>query len=904
MQILGTIENRALDFFNYTTMKQLLTACLLFLAIIGSAHGIRKNVPSNMDERFSDIDISANSKSSSTWTFGNTITPETFKKKATANRIKSRTFNNLKGADEGFYIVSGVFSDLDNAQKLAQKLKGEGFAAGYISNASNGLNYVYLGMYDDLDKAIAACNSKLNGTYTDSIWLMNIDNSGKTKKIEIEGNNSASNFSTPISTNDNFSTKDLKDYPKAIQQPEQEERPSTKDKESSLKEGLSIDEVTYDMLSPVEESALKSTSQKENRSKEKGNPNAARLIQKADQYFDKMWYAEAAELYEEAIKKDANNYSLEILQKAGDAYYYNTNMAKAYYYYNIVFERYENEVSPDQIFKYAHTLKGTGKYAKSKRMMRLYDKEVKNGNVGSKVDFNPGKKESVLDKILSAELKFGLKNLAINTKYSEFSPMFYNEDEIVFASAKDSSIFNTRRYKWNNQPYLDLYVSKINKESQDLKEAIRFSKKINSKYHEASVAFTPDNSTMFFTRNNYGKKLKRSKNGVNHLKIYTSNRIDGEWTDAEEVPFNSDEYSTGHPALSPDGKKLYFVSDMPGTIGETDIFVVDVLGDGNYSEPKNLGPEINTEQKEMFPFINDKKLYFASNGHVGLGGLDVYEVAYDEKGFKEVVNMGQPINSNKDDFSYIVNEENQKGYFASNRRGGKGDDDIYSFERLVLEEVVKNAISGVVTELITGDLMPKSLVTLLDENNIKLKEMVTEDDGSFVFEDLDSNTKYAIKTTKNEFFENLVTAETKENEVVNVDITMKKLKELIVIEDGIKKLKTDMIFFDFDKSYIRKDASLELDKLVQVMTEYHDMVIKIESHTDSRGPDVYNKYLSDKRAKSSRAYLISKGISADRIESAIGYGEERLINECGNGVRCSREKHELNRRSEFIIVKM
>ena len=147
----------------------------------------------------------------------------------------------------------------------------------------------------------------------------------------------------------------------------------------------------------------------------------------------------------------------------------------------------------------------------------------------------------------------------------------------------------------------------------------------------------------------------------------------------------------------------------------------------------------------MFPFINDKKLYFASNGHVGLGGLDVYEVAYDEEGFKEVTNMGQPINSNKDDFSYIVNEENQKGYFASNRRGGKGDDDIYSFERLVLEEVVKNAISGVVTELITGDLMPKALVTLLDENNIKLKEMVTEDDGSFVFEDLDSNTKYTIK---------------------------------------------------------------------------------------------------------------------------------------------------------------
>tara|TARA_R110002050_G_scaffold178088_1_gene311315 strand:- start:15181 stop:17811 length:2631 start_codon:yes stop_codon:yes gene_type:complete len=876
-------------------MKQLLTACLLFFAISGSAQGIRNKAASDMDKRFSNIDISTNNNFNST---SDRVSPEVFGKRASANHIKSRTFKNIKGADEGFYIVSGVFSDVGNAQKLAKKLKDKGFEAGYISNSGNGLNYVYLSRYDTLDSAIAACNSKLDGAYTDPFWLMNVDNGGKSKKIEIDGLGTISSLPLPNTALDKNLDQEVKDHPKGANAPDQDRNFEPKENKTSSREELSVEEVTYDMLSPIEEVDLASNTNTNL------NANAARLIKKADEYFNKMWYAQAAELYEEAIKKDANNYSLEILQKAGDAHYYNTNMAKAYYYYNIIFERYEEEVSPDQIFKYAHTLKGTGKYAKSKRMMRLYDKEVQKGNVGSKLNLSANQKETVLDNILNMELKFGLKNLAINTKYSEFSPMFYNEDEIVFASAKDSSIFNTRRYKWNNQPYLDLYVSKINKESQDLKEAIRFSKKINTKYHEASVTFSPDNSTMYFTRNNYGKKLKRDKNGVNHLKIYTSRKIDGEWTEAEEVPFNSDEYSTGHPALSPDGKKLFFVSDMPGTIGDTDIFVVDVLGNGRYSEPKNLGPEINTEQKEMFPFINDKKLYFASNGHVGLGGLDLYEVAYDEEGFKEVSNMGQPINSNKDDFSYIVNEESQKGYFASNRRGGKGDDDIYSFERLVPEEVVKNAISGVVTEMITGDIMPKALVTLLDENNIKLKEMVTEDDGSFVFEDLDSDTKYTIKTTRSEFFENVVTAETKKNEVVNVDITMKKLKELIVIEDGIKKLKTDMIFFDFDKSYIRKDASLELDKLVQVMNEYKDMVIKIESHTDSRGPDVYNKYLSDKRAKSTRAYLISKGISEDRIESATGYGEERLINECGNGVRCSREKHELNRRSEFIIVKM
>lgn len=880
-------------------MKQLLIACLLLYAFIGSAQGIGNKVASSIDKQFAYVAI--NTKSVSNLPMAR-VTPEMFGKRAKDNHIKSRTFKNIKGADEGFYIVTGVFSDLGNAQNLVQELKGKGFAAGYISNSGNGLNYVYLCRYDTLDNAIVACNSKLDGTYTDPFWLMNIDNGGKSNKMEINGNGTVLILPIPDTALDRTLDQEVQDYPKTVKAPDQEEKSGRKTKNADPTEELSVEEVTYDMLSPVGKDDL--PREMVSNTNDNINPNAARLIKKADEYFNKMWYAEAAGLYEEAIKKEGNNYSLEILQKAGDAHYYNTNMAKAYYYYNIIFERYEEEVSPDQIFKYAHILKGNGKYAKSKRMMRLYDKGVQKSNAGFTSDINASQKETVLDNILKAEHKYGLKNLAINTKYSEFSPMFYNEDEIVFASAKDSSIFSTRRYKWNNQPYLDLYVSKVNKESQDLNEAIKFSKKINSKYHEASVSFTPDNSTMYFTRNNFGKKLRRDKNGINHLKIYTSKKIDGEWTEAEELPFNSDDYSTGHPALSPDGKKLYFVSDMPGTIGDTDIFVVDVLGNGRYSEPKNLGPGINTKQKEMFPFVNDKKLYFASNGHVGLGGLDVYEVAYDGEGFKEVTNMGQPINSNMDDFSYIVDEGNQKGYFASNRRGGKGNDDIYSFEKLQLEEVVKNAISGVVTELITGDAMPKALVTLLDGNNIKLKEMVTENDGSFVFEDLDSDTKYTIKTTKSEFFENVVTTETKKNEVVNVDISMKRLKELIVIEDGIKKLKTDMIFFDFDASYIRKDASQELDKLVEVMTEYKDMVIKIESHTDSRGPDAYNKYLSDKRAKSTRAYLISKGISADRIESAIGYGEERLINECGNGVRCSREKHELNRRSEFVIVKM
>lgn len=639
--------------------------------------------------------------------------------------------------------------------------------------------------------------------------------------------------------------------------------------------------------------------------KSKFSVSNSKLIKKANQYFHMLWYAEAAELYEQALEENKENYTKEILQKAGDSHYYNTNMERAYHWYQILYDTYKDDLTADEIFKYSHSLKGNGKYGKAKRFMRLYNRMKDEEPESVELDTDEVERnEQILDAILSREPSFELKNLAVNTKNSDFSPMFYDKEQIVFASAKDSSFFSTRRYKWNNQPYLDLYVAKVNQQSDDLKDAIKFSKNVNTKYHEASVTFSPDNKTMYFTRNNYGKKLKRDKNGINNLKLYMSKKINGEWTQAVELPFNSDDYSTGHPALSPDGKQLYFVSDMPGSIGDTDIFVVDVLEDGLFSSPKNLGPEINTEQKEMFPFINDKKLYFSSNGHVGLGGLDVYEVAYDEEGFKDVINLGQPINSNKDDFSYIINEETQKGYFASNRKGGKGDDDIYSFKNLLVEETIENAIAGVVTELVTGELLPNALVTLLDENNIKLKEVVTADDGSFVFEDLESNTKYKLQANKETFFDEELNTATKENEVVNANIAMRKLHDMIAIENGIKKLKTEKIFFDFDKSYIRQDASIELDKLVEVMTEYPKMKIKIESHTDVRGNDAYNKFLSDRRAKSTRKYIISKGIDASRIVSAIGYGEEQLINECEDGVSCSREKHQENRRSEFIIVDM
>ncbi|MFS4455335.1 OmpA family protein [Maribacter sp. 2304DJ31-5] len=833
-------------------MKNIIAICIFLFHIGARAQSFQEDMLSERNTEQSSV-MDADVRSSSM-----IEDDRAFAQMAKSYDVPHRTFENLTEIEDGYYIISGVFSKSKNLKKQVKKFKKKGFESGYFQNTENNLYYLYLSQYNSWQTALEDCKSQFDRKYKNDVWVLKISNNVPEKEM------------------------------------------------------VPLESVTYDLLSGSAGTKTATVNPNAALLEQAGDNNVSvsqnRLLKRADKYFNKMWYAEAAKFYELALAKNPGNYPYRILQKAGDAHYFNTNMKQAYKWYTLLYEKHGEELSADNIFKYAHTLKGIGNYSRSKRLMRLYDKRFKETRSLKKAKSrNFRRNEVALDNILKDKHRFEIKNIKINSKYSDFSPMFYNSDKVVYASAKDSSFFKTRRYKWNNQPYLDLYVAQLNEESMELKNAIKFSKKVNTKYHEASVTFSPDGKTMYFTRNNYGKKLKRDKKGINNLKIYRSQKIGGEWTEATEVAFNSDTYSTGHPALSKDGKQLYFVSDMPGSIGQTDIFVVDVLEDGGFSTPRNLGPEINTEQKEMFPFVNEKKLYFSSNGHIGLGGLDIYEADFNEEGgFLEVKNLGKPVNSNKDDFSYIVNEDTQKGFFASNRTRGKGDDDIYSFKRLVVEETPDNlnAIAGTVTELVTGDIMPKALVELLDKNNMKLKEAETAEDGSFIFEGLDSNTRYTLRTTKGTFSEDTREAATKENETVSVAVSLRRLNEKITVQNGIRKLKTEMIHFNFDKSHIRKEAATELDKLVQVMNEYPEMVIKIESHTDSRGNAVYNKYLSDKRAKATQEYLISKGISPERIQSATGYGEERLLNECNGSVRCTEQKHYLNRRSEFVIVSM
>lgn len=637
---------------------------------------------------------------------------------------------------------------------------------------------------------------------------------------------------------------------------------------------------------------------------------AQKKYKKADGLFDKMRYIEAAKVYEKAIDKGDN--SIEVLQKAGDAYYFNTDMEGANKWYDLLMTQYLEQVNPEYIFRFAHSLEGIGEHKQAKKWMKLFAK--RSNQKDTRAD-KYAQNNITIDDVLNIQPQFTLKNLSINTENSDFGPMYYGNN-LVYSSAVDSSYFHTRTYNWNEQPFLSFQTGRINASHSDVEYIESFSEEINTKYHEATLAFSPDETKVYFTRNNFNGKLGRDGEGINHLKLYSADlktSVDDEkekreWQNIKELPFNSEDYSVGHPSVSEDGSKLYFVSDMPGSIGATDIYVVDILNNNEYSKPKNLGPKINTAGREMFPYITNQKLYFASDGHLGLGGLDVFE-SISGNVFENPVNLGAPLNSKLDDFAYIVKEDANLGFVCSNRDGGMGDDDIYSFDRnpienKVVEELCNPIVTGFISNEITGERIANVTVKLFDESGKELETTQTNLNGNYNFNgDLNCDTRYDVKVSKVGYLPSEKPFISNKKETI-VPLGLKILNEGIYEDRGLVKIKIGIIYFDLDKSFIRNDASIELNKVVLLMNQYPKMVINIESHTDSRSPDNYNLDLSDRRAKEARDYIISNGISAERILSAIGYGETKLVNKCKNGVPCAEEQHQLNRRSEFIIVRM
>lgn len=621
----------------------------------------------------------------------------------------------------------------------------------------------------------------------------------------------------------------------------------------------------------------------------------------ADRYFKEFAYKKSAELYEVIYNK--GDESELVISRLGDSHYYNTNTSEAEKWYRILFEKYKDQVSPEYMFRYAQALKSNGKVDESDSWLRKL-KEVKGEdsralalekNADYFVKYSNRKKTYV-----------SIQNLEINTKYSDFGGFIYG-DKLYFASTKpEGSKFDKKLYKWNEQPFLNIYTADADL-SNDIEKGLQVSDSerlpsLNTRYHESNVIVTSDGKTMYFTRDNYNDdKLEGDKNRVTHLKIYKATLNNGNWDDVRELPFNSNEYSCGHPALSADEKTLYFVSDMSGGLGATDIYKVAINDDGSYGEVKNLGAPINTEAREMFPSIDSENtMYFASDGHLGLGALDVFEAKYVDNKYTDPVNLGSPINGPRDDFSFVISEDKSYGYFSSNRKGGKGDDDIYSF---VIYRC-KEDIGGYVTDVNTGKPISGATVRLIDESGAPVSEQVTQADGKYTFKDIDCENNFTVSASKDDYRND-------QKETATEDINKKEIKtdlaleSLIVESPEAAQIVINPIFFDFDLYNIREDAEYELEHIVTVMNNNPDMVIKIESHTDSRGTKAYNRNLSDNRAKSTRDYIISRGIAANRIQSAIGYGEDRLLNHCddANQSKCSKEEHQKNRRSYFYIVK-
>ena len=624
-------------------------------------------------------------------------------------------------------------------------------------------------------------------------------------------------------------------------------------------------------------------------------------LEKANEMYKNFSYVDAIKIYERIAQKGFVNQ--EMLQSLGNAYYYNAEYKKALPWYEQLFQEGKYKVKPEYYYRYAQTLKSVRDYTQADKMMAKFV-ELTNANDTRAALFEENKDYQTVIKNNSG--RFQLNNASINTENSEYGTALYG-DKIVFAGATDARKAKRGVSQWTGESFYDLYEA----EHFDQKLGSRkpFSSSINTQFNESTPVFTKDGNTMYFTRNNYvNRKLGSDIENTILLKILRATKDkNGNWGDIVEVPFNSDQYNVAHPALSPDEKYLYFASDMPGSFGNSDIFRVEILGDNQYGTPENLGNIINTAGRESFPYISkDNVLYYSSDGIPGLGGLDIFAVKFNDDGStSKPVNIGMPGNSADDDFCFVFNSDSKIGFLTSNRPGGKGKDDIYSFheDKPLLFSCQKN-IKGIVKDAKTKTVIADAKVILSDKVMKEVSTDQSKTDGTFTFEKVNCNdSHYYLRGEKEKYETAEVNVTVGKDEVVYEillnprQVAIKKGMDLAKVFE-IKEIK-----FDYNKANIRPDAEVELTKIVEVMREYPKMKIDIRSHTDSRGADSYNLKLSDRRAKATLEWIVKQGIDRKRLK-AKGYGETRLVNGCSNGVPCTEEEHQENRRSEFIVVAM
>ncbi|MDG1219731.1 MAG: OmpA family protein, partial [Flavobacteriaceae bacterium] len=554
----------------------------------------------------------------------------------------------------------------------------------------------------------------------------------------------------------------------------------------------------------------------------------------------------------------------------------------------------EDSSDPDIIFKYSQMLKANGKYKLSNKWMNKFVELRPADNRATSFLENP----NYLPKIISKGKRFNVQNLDINSEYSDFGGTLNNNKLYITSSRNTVGLFDLGRwitqrisYGWNNEPYLDIYSFDVTDSGSYLNEDYLGSN-INTKYHEGLASFDNEGN-MYISRESFYEneyvKDPESNNITSLIGIYKISK--GE-KNVVALNINSVEYSVKNPSVSSDGKTLYFSSDMPGGFGNFDIYKGDIDEQGNINNVENLGQKVNTEGQEMFPFIGDKNnLYFSSDSQLGLGGLDVFFTKEVDGKWASVRNVGIPVNSNADDFAFSMNEATGEGFVSSNRSGGKGSDDIYSIKRLI--PICDVLLTANVMDAKTKLGIDSATTSISDKEGNIASTKTSSNEGVSEFM-LVCDEAGKIIVSKEGYNSKIVDLKMSSEEFTSINIMLDPIEKIIVAE----KIELNAIYFDFDKSNIKAEAAFELDKLVQIMNKYPEMTVSIESHTDSKGPSSYNERLSERRAKTTSQYVISKGIDSSRLSSA-GKGESSPVVDCTN---CSKDEDQLNRRSEFIIT--
>lgn len=599
---------------------------------------------------------------------------------------------------------------------------------------------------------------------------------------------------------------------------------------------------------------------------------------KANKLFAARAYVKAAELYEEVPE------STEVLQNLGDCYYFNGFMDKASSVYSRALKGQTINPSSPTYFRFAHALYGIKKIHKADSVMSLFK--------GSIVD-TPRLKSALK---LGAPFHYTVEMISSGNSNGDFA-LGYFGDQVSFASLRNEG---SKTYKWNEKPYLDIFTADYTEEG-NLENITALSNTINTNTHESNAVLSKDGKTLYFSRTNKKRNVIDDQK-IAVVKLYKATLIEGEWNEVEELPFSSDLYSVLHPALNDDDSKLYFSSDMPGGQGSFDIYYVDIFSDGQYGSPINLGSSINTPHREQFPFISkDATLYFASEGHQGFGGLDIFmcEFNIDGNTFDTPLNLGENINTGKDDFSFVVNSNKNTGFLSSNR---SGYDNLYQFTRekndrtFIVEGTVKDKNSKLV--------LPGTMITLFDKNNNALDSVKVGEDGRYKFYTKPATT-YKIDGFKPLYIPTVVGFDTDDSGKIELDIELElesydDAEEIVVEKDGYVFIQLENIYFELDKWNIVPQAASTLNVLVDLMKKYPRMEVKLSAHTDTRSSYEYNMTLSNNRAKSAMEYIVSKGINQSRLTSE-GYGETQLLIDCGDN--CTEDEHSINRRCEFMITK-